>query len=122
MSVIEYLIIGSGPTGLGAATRLMEKGLVWPLIEAAPHFGGLAASFTDEQGFTWDLGGHVQFSHYDTFDRYVDLALGKDGWLLHQQESWVWARRSWVPYPFQNNLHRLPPEDRWACVAGLLKA
>lgn len=122
VSDVEYLIIGGGPTGLGAATRCHEKGLDWALLEAEARFGGLAHSFTDEQGFTWDCGGHVQFSHYDTFDRYMDLSLGADGWYTHQRESWVWIKKRFVPYPFQNNLHRLDPEDRWACVAGLLEA
>ena len=112
MSDTDYLVIGAGPTGLGAAGRLQEKGLDWRLLEAEPRFGGLAATFVDPQGFTWDQGGHVQFSHYATFDRYMDLALGADGWLSHQRESWCWVRRRWVPYPFQNNLHRLDPADR----------
>ena len=123
MTKYEYLIIGAGPTGLGAATRLHEKGLKnWLLLEAENQFGGLAMSFKDDQGFTWDLGGHVQFSHYDTFDRYMDMALGADGWYTHQRESWVWIKKRFVPYPFQNNLHRLDPEDRWACAEGLLEA
>lgn len=122
MSQVEYLVIGGGPTGLGAATRLHEKKLDWHLVEAEPRFGGLAATFVDPQGFTWDKGGHVQFSHYDNFDRYMEKALGKDGWLTHQRESWVWIRNRFVPYPFQNNLHRLDPSDRWGCVEGLLEA
>lgn len=122
MQKTEYIIIGGGPTGLGAATRLHEKGLDWILLEAEDKFGGLAHSFTDDQGFTWDCGGHVQFSHYDTFDRYMDSALGKDGWYEHQRESWVWIKKRFVPYPFQNNLHRLDAQDRWACVEGLLEA
>jgi protoporphyrinogen oxidase len=118
----EYLIVGAGPTGLGAASRAAERGADWRLLEAGDHFGGLAATFVDQRGFTWDQGGHVQFSHYETFDRYMDAALGTDGWLTHQRESWCWVRRRWVPYPFQNNLHRLDPADRWACVQGLLEA
>jgi protoporphyrinogen oxidase len=122
MNETEYLIIGGGPTGLGAATRLQEKGKDWHLLEAEDHFGGLAASFKDEKGFTWDLGGHVQFSHYETFDRYMDLALGKDGWFNHERESWIWIKNRFVPYPFQMNLHRLDPEDRDRCIAGLRQA
>ena len=118
----EFLIVGGGPTGLGAACRLHEKSHDWCLLEAGDHFGGLAASFKDGAGFTWDLGGHVQFSHYDTFDRYMDLALGKDGWLYHERESWVWVRRRFIPYPFQLNLHRLDPEDRDRCLEGLRRA
>ena len=122
MNETEFLIIGGGPTGLGAATRLQEKGKDWHLLEAEDHFGGLAASFKDEKGFTWDLGGHVQFSHYETFDRYMDMALGKDGWFNHERESWIWIKNRFVPYPFQLNLHRLDPEDRDRCVRGLREA
>jgi protoporphyrinogen oxidase len=115
----EFLILGAGPTGLGAACRLQEKGQDWHLLEATPIFGGLASSWVDAEGFTWDIGGHVQFSHYNTFDRHMDQALGTDGWLTHQRESWVWIRNRFVPYPFQNNLHRLDPAERWRCAQGL---
>lgn len=115
----QFLVIGAGPTGLGAACRLQEKGEDWQLLEATATFGGLASSWKDAQGFTWDIGGHVQFSHYETFDRTMDRALGTDGWLTHERESWVWIRNRFVPYPFQNNLHRLDPAERWQCARGL---
>ena len=116
-------IIGAGPTGLGAALRLQELAEDgFEVFEGMPAPGGLSSSFVDDAGFTWDLGGHVQFSHYEKFDDYMRLALGDDGWLTHQRESWVWVCGGFVPYPFQNNLHRLPAEQRWECVRGLLDA
>lgn len=118
----DILILGAGPTGLGAAWRLSQLGhRDWLLCEAAAEAGGLASSVTDEHGFTWDLGGHVQFSHYDYFDDLMDELLGVEGWLYHERESWVWLRDTFVPYPFQLNLHRLPLEERWLCVRGLLR-
>ncbi len=122
MKNTEYLIIGGGPTGIGAALRLEQAGADWLLVDSSSEFGGLASTFKDEQGFLWDIGGHVQFSHYKTFDRFMEQALGADGWLEHERESWVWIKKRFVPYPFQNNLHRLPPEDRWKCVEGLIQA
>ena len=117
----NILILGAGPTGLGAARRLQELGQPdWLLLEAGGEPGGLAASFKDEKGFTWDIGGHVQFSHYEYFDRAMDEFLGADGWLHHQRESWVWMRDRFIPYPFQNNIHRLPAEDLDKCLAGLV--
>ena len=118
----RILIIGAGPTGLGAAWRLNELGHSnWLLLDSQPRelAGGLAASFTDPQGFTWDLGGHVQFSHYEYFDRLMDDLLGVDGWLYHDRESWVWLRDRFVPYPFQMNIRRLPVADLQRCVDGL---
>src|SRR6478609_47780 len=97
---VKYLIIGAGPTGLGAAYRLKELGIEdFLVVDAAPQVGGLAASFKDDKGFTWDIGGHVQFSHYKYFDELMLKALGADGWLTHQRESWVWIEHRFVPYP-----------------------
>lgn len=106
---------------MGAARRLEELGFHdWLLLESAPEPGGLAASFVDEQGFTWDVGGHVQFSHYEYFDRAMAEFLGADGWLHHERESWVWMRNRFIPYPFQNNIRLLPPEDLERCLSGLV--
>jgi protoporphyrinogen oxidase len=105
------LIAGAGPTGLGAAWRLNELGCDdFLVLEASDGPGGLARSFRDSRGFTWDVGGHVQFSHYAYYDRVLDRAV-TIGWLEHERESWVWVKGRWVPYPFQNNIHRLPEED-----------
>jgi protoporphyrinogen oxidase len=118
----RVLILGAGPTGLGAAYRLAELGVDrFTVLEARPWPGGLAASYVDEQGFTWDVGGHVQFSHYAYYDRVLDRALG-DGWIEHGRESWIWLKGCWVPYPFQHNLHRLPPAERDRAMDGLERA
>ncbi|MBZ5604243.1 MAG: FAD-dependent oxidoreductase [Acidobacteriia bacterium] len=123
MQSTRFAILGAGPTGIGAALRLLELGeRDFVLIDAADAPGGLAASCVDPQGFTWDLGGHVQFSHYRKFDEYMDLAFPADEWLWHERESWIWLRDRFVPYPFQNNLHRLSAEDRWSAVQGLVAA
>ena len=115
----RIVILGAGPTGLGAAWRLYERGHKnWSLYEAASHGGGLASSVIDPHGFTWDLGGHVLFSHYRYFDEVMDRALG-DAWVEHVREAWVWMRDRWIPYPFQNNIWRLPEAELTACVDGL---
>lgn len=118
----RVLILGAGPTGLGAAYRLQELGhRDFFILEARDSPGGLAASYVDDQGFTWDLGGHVQFSHYGYYDDLLDKALDQD-WLHHERESWVWIRGRFVPYPFQNNLRYLDETDQRWCVAMLERA
>ncbi|CCO23328.1 protoporphyrinogen/coproporphyrinogen oxidase [Maridesulfovibrio hydrothermalis] len=116
----RYAIIGAGPTGLGAARRLTELGeKSFVVLEKNSHPGGLAASFTDKKGFTWDIGGHVVFSHYEYYDRLLD-ELMQGEYIEHLRESWVRALKSWVPYPFQNNIRHLPNQEKWECVRGLL--
>jgi protoporphyrinogen oxidase len=117
----KFVIIGAGPTGLGAARRLAEHGEHdWTIIEADSIAGGLARSYVDDMGFTWDLGGHVQFSHYAYFDKLMDELL-PGGWLDHDRESWVWMRERFIPYPFQNNIRRLPPAELWECLQGIIR-
>lgn len=117
---VPILIIGAGPCGLGAAYRLHEQGHAdFLVVEAAGHPGGLATSYLDEQGFTWDVGGHVVHSHYEYFDRVFHQALDNN-YYQHQRESWVWMLQRFIPYPFQNNLRYLPKKIMQSCVDGLL--
>ena len=112
---VGVLVIGSGPTGLGAATRLHQLGhpswllidkvraitgwgaslrrrlgrartAVLPLAAVArpvhahptppslqePEAGGLACTDVTPEGFLFDMGGHVIFSHYQYFDDLLD--------------------------------------------------
>jgi len=118
----RIVIIGAGPAGLGAGYRLKELGYTnFVLYERHPYIGGLAHSFTDPQGFTWDIGGHVMFSHYTYYDRCFETLMG-DEFTLNNRESWVRMFNRWVPYPFQNNVRYLPPEACYECLSGLIKA
>ncbi|PLX27421.1 amine oxidase [Candidatus Parcubacteria bacterium] len=116
----KIVIIGGGPTGIGAAYRLNSIGYKnWCLYEKENQYGGLSATIEDEYGFLWDFGGHVSFSHYDYYDKYVEEVL-KDDVYKHDRESWVRYIDAWVPYPFQNNLRYLNKEDQLKCINGLL--
>jgi protoporphyrinogen oxidase len=118
----KVVIIGAGPTGLGAAYRLHELGYEnWVLCEKSDYVGGHSSSHVDPHGFVWDEGGHVIFSHYPYFDRLVDRMLGDE---VHERirESWIVAGDAWVPYPFQNNLRYLPPSVQVNCLVGAAKA
>jgi protoporphyrinogen oxidase len=117
----KVVILGAGPTGLGAAHRLKELGHQnFHIYDRSGQVGGLATSYKDEQGFVWDIGGHVQFSHYRYFDNLMSAALGTS-WLSHERESWVWMEDRFVPYPFQNNIRYLTPESKWKCIQGLIQ-
>ncbi len=51
-------IIGAGLAGLTAANLLAEKGVPFIVYEAGKQIAGLATSFSDEEGFTYDFGAH----------------------------------------------------------------
>jgi UDP-galactopyranose mutase len=93
----------------------------WAIYERGATAGGNAASVLDPAGFTWDLGGHVVFSHFGEFDRL--LAEVMDGDVSeHERSSYVLYGDRWVPYPFQNNLRYLPREVAYECLSGLIDA
>jgi protoporphyrinogen oxidase len=118
--VTRIVIIGAGPTGLGAAYRLQELGhREWAIYERNSYVGGLAASVSDSAGFTYDIGGHVMFSHYAYFDALVDRLLGDDYTEL-LRESWIRMAGTWIPYPLQSNIRYLPPDMLVRCINGLI--
>lgn len=118
----DIVIIGAGPCGLACARELTRLGhRRFRILEAGSEAGGLASSVVDPAGFTWDLGGHVVFSHFGEFDRLLEEAMGDDLY-HHDRSSYVRFNDRWVPYPFQNNLRHLPPAEAYECVEGLIDA
>ncbi|EZF30417.1 hypothetical protein H109_00693 [Trichophyton interdigitale MR816] len=121
---VDILVIGAGPTGLGAAKRLNQiNGPSWMVVDSNEVPGGLASTDVTPEGFLYDVGGHVIFSHYKYFDDCIDEALPKpDDWYTHQRISYVRCKEAWVPYPFQNNISMLPKEEQVKCIDGMIDA
>eukprot|EP01041_Mallomonas_annulata_P010741 gene10741-22438_t len=106
---VDIVVLGAGPTGLGAATRLQQhKHDSWLLIDSFSEAGGLACTDITPEGFLFDMGGHVIFSHYNYFDQLLDAALGTgdEFWAVHERVSYVC----------------LPLEDQITCINGLIEA
>src|SRR3982750_2371525 len=118
----KIVIIGAGPTGLAAGYRLRELGYTnFTMLESRYKVGGLASSERSPNGFIYDIGGHVLFSHYEYFDRLFDRLMG-DEYQELMRESWVWMFDRFLPYPFQNNIKYLPREVVLECLLGLIEA
>lgn len=101
----------------------IQKGPSWLLVDSSSKPGGLATTDTTAEGFLFDVGGHVIFSHYSYFDDCLDEALpAADDWLTHQRVSYVRSCDRWVPYPFQNNIAMLPREEQVRCLDGMVDA
>jgi len=121
---VDVLVIGAGPTGLGAAKRLNQVNTKsWLIVDSNEIPGGLASTDVTPEGFLFDVGGHVIFSHYKYFDDCIDEALPKENdWYTHQRVSYVRMKGRWVPYPFQNNISMLDEDDKLKCLDGLIDA
>lgn len=117
------VILGAGPTGLGAAYRLAERGETdFEIFERAGRVGGLATSFEDGKGYTWDVSGHIIFSGYPYFNAFLEKMLGKNGIRRIDRESWIKYEDRYVRYPFQNHLSSLPEEAMLECLIGLIES
>jgi len=112
------LIVGGGPAGLSAALHLDDADFI--LAEKQARTGGLCRSIVDG-GFTFDHAGHIFFTN----DKYVD-GLFRDVLKgnFHEQlrESWVYLYGDYQRYPFQANLHGLPPAVVKECLLGVIEA
>jgi protoporphyrinogen oxidase len=118
----RIIILGAGPAGLAAACTLSRMGHAnWRVYEKEPAAGGLSASFRDKKGFYWDIGGHVMFSRSRRFNGLANRLMGNE-FIRHERESWIRMRDTWVPYPFQNNIHRLGKKLAAECLSGLAEA
>ncbi len=88
----------------------------------ADEAGGLACTDITPEGFLFDMGGHVIFSHWNYFDQLIDAAMGSSGpsaWNTLERVSYVWMDKRYVAYPFQNNISALN-KDQQVCPCDQL--
>ena len=129
MITVNFLIIGAGPCGLGAATRLHQHGQTsWLVVDQADKPGGLSCTAETAEGFLVDKGGHVVFSCFQYFDDLLQAALGdyadESVWATHTRQTHVLLKDLGnyvkVPYPFQHNIGALSSKLKDECVEGIV--
>ncbi len=88
-------IIGAGLAGLTAADYLREKQVPFVLFEAGKKIAGLATSFTDEEGFSYDFGAHF------VTNRLADaIGVGDECLTVKHYGERVWLCGKTYSYPF----------------------
>lgn len=122
---VDVMIIGGGPTGLGAAFRLHQhNNKSWILLDAEKQPGGMAGSVRTHEGFRFDHGCKTFCSRYEYIDRLLKECYGDSLSKIQNKarDSYVYVRGRFVRYPLQNNLSGLPDPDKLACSLDLLSA
>lgn len=129
MESVETLIIGAGPTGLGAGTRLHQNGKTsWLIVDKEKSPGGLSSTRVTKEGFLTDRGGHVVFSFFKYFDDLLQKAVGpyddEENWATHVRKSHVITEEDSVlykvPYPYQHNIGGLSEKTKHKCIEGIV--
>lgn len=122
MSSKRIIIIGAGPTGLSLGYKLNKIGINdYLILEKNSYAGGLSASFTDKDGFIWDIGGHVIHEKNKLFNSFTKKIL-KHNVIKQKRKAYIYFRNKLIPYPFQNNIAFLPEKEKDECLIGLIKA
>lgn len=111
------VILGAGLTGLSAAYHLRVPSVV---LEREAEVGGLARTRA-EDGFTFDCTGHLLHLRDPRVQSLVDAIL-PNAFARHDRRALIYSQGVYTPYPFQANLHGLPPEVVQECVSGFVEA
>jgi oxygen-dependent protoporphyrinogen oxidase len=94
-------IIGAGMAGLTAANYLGRNNIPFVLFESGKKIAGLAASFKDAEGFTYDFGAHF------ITNRLADaIGVSSECRLVKHYGEAVWLKGKTYSYPF--GLVRIP--------------
>jgi len=118
---MRVLILGGGLAGVSLAYFLQDRHDIdtIDILEKEEKPGGLCRSFQHE-GITYDIGPHILFSKdKETLDLMLDL-LGDNKHELRRSNRII-HKGSFVQYPFENDLSKLPQDDRAKCVDEFLR-
>jgi protoporphyrinogen oxidase len=88
-------IIGGGIAGLTAANFLKKQGVPFILFESGEKIAGLATSFKDEEGFSYDFG-----AHFITNRLAKAIGVSCECRLVKHYGEAVWLKGKSYHYPF----------------------
>lgn len=109
-------ILGGGISGI-----TLQRFLDHPseILEKEERPGGLCRTFWND-GFGYDIGGHILFSKHTHVNALITEILGEN--VNHcRRANAVFFKGRYVKYPFENDLATLDVEDRYECLLGYLK-
>lgn len=112
------LIIGGGLAGLSTAYHLGD--IPHLVLEAEDRPGGLCRT-THVNGFAFDHAGHLLHLRDRRAGALVDELL-PGRMRTVERRSYIRSQGATLPFPFQANLHGLPPDVVAECVLGFITA
>jgi protoporphyrinogen oxidase len=116
MESVRYLIVGAGVSGLAFADWLDSDDYL--ILEAEDEIGGYCRT-VKRYGFTWDYSGHFFHFRHKDIEEYLVGRMGGQRVLQVQRDSRIWYANRFIDFPFQKNIHQLPPDEYQECVRDL---
>jgi protoporphyrinogen oxidase len=111
------LILGGGLAGLSTALHLGDEPHLVLEAETAP--GGLCRT-REVAGFHFDYTGHLLHLRDPRAVALVDRLL-PDAFEVIERRARIRSRGATLPFPFQANLHGLPPQVVADCLIGFVE-
>ncbi|MBS1265540.1 MAG: Ferredoxin--NADP reductase [Acidimicrobiaceae bacterium] len=118
---VDVLVVGGGPCGLSATYAAARRGLSVEVIEASPHLGGMAASFS-VRGQRVDYGSHRLHPTMPPHVRsLLDDLMGPD-LQVRPRNGRLRLRDRWVAFPLRVSdlITSMPPALAAASACDLL--
>ncbi len=108
-------ILGAGLTGLSAAYHLQSG---YEIFEQESRAGGLCRTM-QRDGFLFDYTGHLLHLRQNYTKQLIQRLLPGQYNLL-SRKAYIYSHGTYVKYPFQANIHGLPPEVIKECILGFV--
>ncbi len=113
----DIIILGGGLTGISAAMHARRP---WVLLEKESRLGGHAR--TDQRdGYSFDKTGHWLHLR-DPYTKGLIQELLGDQMVRIERKARIFSHGALTRFPFQANLHGLPPEVARECLVGFIEA
>ena len=113
----EVVILGGGLTGISAAVHLRRP---WVLFEKNDRLGGHART-DGRDGHFFDKTGHWLHLR-DPYTKQLVADLLPDQMVRVERKARIFSHGVLTRYPFQGNLHGLPPEIVSECLIDFVRA
>lgn len=114
----KIIILGSGPTGLGACEYLTENKINFTIFDKMSNAGGYASTI-EHDGFKWDYGGHILYSKNKFF---IDKIYNSNTEFNSKtRKCFIYYKNRFIDYPFQRSISQLDDEDKNFCITELKK-
>ena len=113
----RVVILGGGLAGISTAVHLQQP---WLLLEKEARLGGHARTDVTE-GFHFDKTGHWLHLR-DPYTKQLIADILPDQMMRVERKARIFSNGVLTRFPFQANLHGLPPEVNMECLLGFIEA
>lgn len=117
---MRIAVLGCGWSGILVSIRMKTLYPIADVICVDKDFRGGLLNSEVVNGYLFDTdGSHVVFSKKREIIE--GITMGGE-WIARKREAYVLLNNTFIPYPFENGIYVLSPEDRVRYGLSLIKA